>query len=249
MGECSNCGKQIKMTSGEINCPKCHQVAYRCWSCHEPISADNECSACGFFICQSCGVCGRFGCPINNYSIRINSEIPTIDKEVIRKVLKKYFDLKSNAENNRYICPCGVPISYAQGRLRNFVLKMTGVTAKNEDDSKLFKERLNVITNKIVGEKFTISKIKENGAYGQEFRDTAYFLVCQGFLKINFRELKTKKGKLIRYYEEFERIDGKPCQNEQSKTIINPDKKSFVHFCQLNRHKFIKKKGLIDGYS
>ena len=60
MGTCRHCNKEISLKDNEKNCPGCGLAPYKCWNCHESITGETkECVVCNFFICPDCGVCGK----------------------------------------------------------------------------------------------------------------------------------------------------------------------------------------------
>jgi hypothetical protein len=212
MGKCCNCGKQITLKEGNTICPACNEEAYKCWSCLEIITPTKICPACGYYICLNCNSCSP-SCPIENYTERIAQEDSTLNKTLINKILNIYFTLKNNTDNNRFLCSQNVPISYAKSRIRNFLLKLLGHTTKNLEECARFKKRIQIFKEMPVGNIFTISKIKEDGFYGQEYRDAAYYCVCMGILKVQTKERKDTEGNILNYYEEFERLPLMlPCQ-------------------------------------
>lgn len=221
MGKCCNCNRQIKLKEGLTKCPACGEDAYKCWNCHELITAKNECPACGFYVCVKCKECG-LDCPIDIYPKLICTDEPSWDIKLVTAILKKYYELKLNNESNRRICPKGVPSSYAKSKLRNYLLKISGKTTKDAEETALFRKRFANITQKDVGYTYTISQTKEKGFYGQEYRDASYYGVCMGALKINRKPRLNSKKEVIGHYDEFERIPMSPnsiCDKSNDKRI------------------------------
>ena len=89
MGKCINCGKEINLKEGEVNCPSCGQPPYKCWNCNENITGETkECSVCNFFICPSCGCCGK-ECKIQEILIGVRFLNDRKKIEYIYKTIKE----------------------------------------------------------------------------------------------------------------------------------------------------------------
>jgi len=199
MGTCWNCRKEVTLTKEEVKCDNCGEIlTYRCHWCKEWFSVldeltnekRKECQACGYFYCPNCNVCGS-ECPTKEWKDVIKEilgeEIPLEEKS--QKILTLIEDIKLNKEQKS--CIRRVPISYAKGRIKSCYVKMQGFRVKDEEDMKKFEERLNQVLSVDLGELLSVTKSREKGSYGQEFRDVFNFATCLGKLK------KVKKNKII----------------------------------------------------
>jgi hypothetical protein len=85
-----------------------------------------------------------------------------------------------------------------------------------EKDKYAFINRLKEITDIPIGTKLTITKIREEGSYGQEYRDAFNLSVCLGKLKIIWIPSIEEKQE----YALYERIDESPCKFLSKEDVI-----------------------------
>lgn len=127
----------------------------------------------------------------------------------------KYCVVCGNEEdfsNKQSFCSKDNPRTFCKN-INNKYKKISGIDSKNEFDSNKFKERYNQILNISIGKEITIEEIREEGSYGTEYRDALNYSVCKGLIKKYQQKRKSPKTNQLRYYEVFERIDGKGCIN------------------------------------
>ena len=91
-------------------------------------------------------------------------------------------------------------------------MRLKGLSTKNKEDAEAFGERFTKIINFPISKTWTINKEKEEGQYGIELREVSNLAICMGKAKKVKKELKNKVGEVIRIYEEFERVETKPCK-------------------------------------
>ena len=103
-----------------------------------------------------------------------------------------------------------VLISYAKNRIKSLLAKVEGFRVKDEVDKEAFLKRMDEITETNLGIELKISKVREDGSYGQEYRDVFNLLVCLGKLKIEKKSFE-KEGEKIEY-DAYIRIQGEPCK-------------------------------------
>ena len=197
MGKCWNCKKEITLKDEEVRCDNCGKIVnYQCQSCHRWFSIYDEkkkeklkeCKICGYFVCPYCGTCsidcekGLWQTEINKIlapEINYNS-IPNL-QDKINRLMSFIEDIKINKEQKK--CPRGVPITYAKGRIKSCVARMLGYRIKSDSDLNKFKERVEEVLDKPLGEKLTINTSREDGNYGQEYRDVFNYCICEGILR------------------------------------------------------------------
>ena len=268
MGTCFNCKEEISLKDGEVNCPSCGEPPYQCWNCKADITGETkECKVCHFFVCPSCGVCGK-DCTLLDL-IR-----ETRDMGHRERVEYIYNSIQSPERKN---CPKGIPISYAHCKLRNMALRLQKVLKKNDQDAEAFEERFVKIKRFLPGTKWTITSEKEDGQYGIELREVSNLAVCMGMAKKQKIIKRNSDGKIIKEYEEFERVEEDACPKhnfdklaskycykckktfplevescpeckyskgkDEEQPIKLQIRKSKIHFCSLNRNEFVKKEG------
>ncbi len=210
MGTCFNCKKEISLKDGEVNCPSCGEPPYKCWNCQADITGETkECDVCNFFICPSCSVCGK-DCILHDLIVS------TRDMGHRERVEYIYKSIKSP---DRRTCHNGVPISYGHGKLRNMALRLEGFIKKNEADTFAFGERFKKIDGYLLGKKWTITSEKEDGQYGIEWREISNLAVCMGKAKKEKKIQKNSDGRIIKEYEEYERIETEPCGNQNNEKL------------------------------
>ena len=225
MGTCWNCGTQITLGEERTNCDVCGDILYyKCNNCKEGFEVKDKktkkklkvCKLCGYFSCPKCGICS-WTCPRYSWEKEIYKillpEITTVQfPNLYEKVTKivKYFEEEKGGQEQR-VCPeRRVLISYAKNRIKSLLAKVEGFRVKNEHDREAFIKRVNEIVEKQTGTELKISEIREEGSYGQEYRDAFNLLVCLGKLKIIQKEFE-KNGEKIKY-DAYIRIDGTPCK-------------------------------------
>jgi hypothetical protein len=242
MGTCWNCNTQINLGEERTKCDVCGSILfYHCNSCGKKFEiADKktkrklkECKLCGYFICPECGVCS-WSCAKYQWEKEVlkilRPEItiancPTLMQKV--KDIIKYFE-EEKGGNEQRVCPeRGVLISYAKGRIKNLLAKVEGFRVKNEKDRDLFLKRLDEITKKDIGTELKISDIREEGSYGQEYRDAFQLLVCLGKLKI-VKKIFQKEKEVISY-EVYVRCEKEPCKLLSKEDLI-------INECKEKKH-------------
>lgn len=225
-GGCWNCGSHINLKNGETTCGYCDaEIAFPCNNCHKTFFVKDKktekqrkmCRVCGYFICPFCNVC-KFDCQKFTWKTEIfkilKKTIPigqfsTLSKSV-DEIVEYIEGIKISIDKKS--CHRGVPISYGKGKIKKLLKRIKGFQTKNENDKLKFNERLTEATNKEIGNVLTVTKIRENGSYGQEFRDALNLLVCMGKYKITNVKNEDKE------YSLFERGAFSKCQ------YFDPDK-------------------------
>jgi hypothetical protein len=140
----------------------------------------------------------------------------------IEKITNMIEQIKLKKEHKD--CPAKVPISYAKGRIKYSAGRTQGYRNK-KGDSTVFLERMNIIENMNVGDEFIIDDIREQGVYGQEYRDSANYGVCLGKLSVEYKQ--NKQGK---EYSLFKRVDKNQCKHLDVKDIV-------IDYCQSCKKK------------
>ena len=232
MGTCWKCNKQVSPQEGQTRCDNCQSIIYyHCNNCSEGFNIIDkeakekliECKVCGYFICPHCSVC-YWKCKKNEWQKEVLKilvkDIPISKFPTLPKLANEIVDFikECKISRERKTCPNGVPISYSKGRIKNLWAKVEGFRIKNENDRDEFVKRIKEATDIPIGSEITINKIREDGNYGQEYRDALNLLVCMGRFKI-----KWKKDKEDNDYCVFIRDDcGKcPCIANESVIIIS----------------------------
>lgn len=219
MGTCWNCQTQVTLTPEQTKCDNCGEIlVYRCNNCKEEFLVEDkehklkECKLCGYFYCPHCGVCS-WKCKKYNWQTEIMKilapEFSFMKYPVLEDKIKRIISYLENEKvsNERKECIRNVPITYAKGRIKSLLFRSEGFGIKNENDRQAFVKRMNEIGTVDIGTKLTISKIRENGSYGQEYRDAFNLLVCLGKLKITWQINKDGIE-----YALYERVEEAPCQ-------------------------------------
>ena len=205
MGTCWNCNTEITLGEERTKCDVCGCVLfYKCNSCKLEFKIEDkntkkklkECKLCGYFICPNCNICSI---TCNKYEwereilMILKPEITQGNHpELIEKIkhIIKYFEEEKGGQEQR-VCPeRKVLISYAKNRIKGLLAKVEGFRIKNIEDKNAFLKRLDEVTEKPIGSELKISEIREDGSYGQEYRDAFNLLVCLGRLKIEKNYLK-----------------------------------------------------------
>jgi len=232
MGTCWKCNTQITLKEEYVKCDSCGKIVnYQCHSCKNwfPIydekikSKIKECGICGFFVCEYCGICGKF-CEKDLWQAQIMKILsPEINYQNIKNLQNKINSLLTFIEeikisHDKKQCPKGVPITYAKNRIKSCVARMKGFRVKSKEDENKFNERAEEILDIPLGEKLTINISREDGSYGQEFRDVFNYLICLGKLKKQ-KVIKDFDGE-EREIEVYRRIEDGQCPNLDLKDLI-----------------------------
>ncbi len=242
MGTCWNCNTQITLGEDRSECDNCGSIIfYHCNKCTTKFEVLDkktkkklkECKLCGYFICPHCGMCS-YKCIRYSWEKEILKilmpEVTQISCPNILLKIKKiitYFEKEKGGQEQR-VCPHrGVLISYAKNRIKGLLAKVEGFRVKNKNDRDAFLNRLKEVTNKPIGKELKITDVREEGSYGQEYRDAFNLLVCLGKLKIIKKSFK-KNNKNIEY-EVYIRCDKEPCNLLSNEDLI-------VNECQNKKH-------------
>jgi len=211
MGKCYKCGTEVTLSENNTKCPYCKTtLSYPCWNCKQwfEVADENgnkrkECPVCKFFYCPNCSICGS-NCKKRSWEQWLyDKELPRDLKKII-----EYFGIqKVGAEEKR--CPREVGISYGKGKIKTCILKVKGYKSKNQNDTNAFAKRLDEISSIPIGISTTITKIRQEGTYGQEYRDAFNLGICLGLFKIERKPNPDNEGVDIQM---FTRIDGQPCE-------------------------------------
>jgi hypothetical protein len=231
MSKCINCGNDFTLKNKETRCDTCKEiVGFYCWCCKKPFEVIDEkgnkikeCKYCGFFKCPECNMCGE-KCPTPEYKKQIYKLLITppklfdITENETREVIRNKINLIINFFENmivtyqRKMCHRNVPISYAKQRIKYALSRMRNELCKNKEDQDKFLARFNKIKNTQIGCDFNLTQIRENGEYGQEYKDLLNACVCLGLLEIEQKKTYTNKGQIKRKYWSYKRINGLPCE-------------------------------------
>lgn len=242
MGTCWNCNTQITLAEEQTTCDSCGSIIYyKCNSCKEEFKVEDrktkkklkECKLCGYFFCPSCGVCS-WSCSRYTWEKEILQILsPEVTQgnciNIVEKVreIVNYFEEEKGGKERRVCTERGVLISYAKNRIKTLLAKVEGFRVKNKDDRDAFIKRLEETTDKDIGTELKISDVKEDGSYGQEYRDAFNLLVCMGKLKI-VKKSFIKNNETIEY-DSYIRIDGVPCKLLSTDNLI-------INECQNKNH-------------
>ncbi len=242
MGSCWNCNTEITLGEERTKCDVCGNVIfYRCNNCKEEFKVLDketkkklrECKICGYFICPHCSICS-LNC--NKYEWEreilkiLRPEItqgnqPTLLDKV--KKIRKYFEYEKGGKENRVCSERGVLISYAKNRIKSLLAKSEGFRVKDGEDKNAFIKRIEEITAKELNTELKISEVREDGSYGQEYRDAFNLLVCLGKLKIVKKSFE-KDGE-IRKYDSYIRCEKEPCHLLSKDDLI-------INECKNQKH-------------
>jgi len=138
--------------------------------------------------------------------------------------------------NQKKFCPRGVPKTYAKIKNKVMAKKIENVgSLRSEEDNKAFLKRFDEISDSKIGEHFTIEGCRKDGYHGQEDREVFNLLICHG--KISKKQIN-KPGKPGEYYEVFERVEEKRCNQCDITSIL----KKKTDFCKLPIKEFKEKR-------
>lgn len=233
MSKCWYCGTEFTLKNEDIKCDECKKIVnFQCHSCHNWFSIHDEktkdkikqCGICGFFPCPHCGTCGQY-CEKDLWQTEIMKIIaPEITYQKIPNLQEKINKLLSYIEeikisHDRRTCPKNVPISYAKQRIKSCIVRIKGYRVKNERDRQKFMERMEEILDKVLGTRLTINQSREDGSYGQEYRDIFNYCICLGKLK---KEIIRKEiDNEIVEIEVYHRIEDGQCPNLNLTNLIS----------------------------
>lgn len=233
MGTCWNCNIQLTLGEDRTNCDNCGSIIfYNCNNCGEKFEVLDkktkkklkECKLCGYFICPSCKVCS-WSCSKYSWEKEILKILrPEITQATHPNILEKtkaivkYFEEERGGQERRVCTERGVLISYAKNRLKSLLAKMEGFRVKNEGDRDAFIERMNELLEKPIGTELKISEVREEGSYGQEYRDAFNLLVCLGKLQIVKKSFKINDEKVE--YDAYVRCDKPSCKLLSNEDLI-----------------------------
>lgn len=227
MGTCYNCNVQVTLKDEETKCDNCGVILrYWCNTCKQAFDVEdeitnkklNECKTCSFFYCPNCGVCSP-DCEKREWAEKIkeilgNHFYSTLNgTEILQKIIQYIEEIK--LRRDRKTCPKGVPITYAKNRIKSIFVRMKGFRVKSIQDQKAFELKLTELSNLNVGKQITISQIREEGSYGQEYRDVLNYCLCLGLFKVTYKLNEQKKE-----YALFERTEGEGCKFLDIKNLI-----------------------------
>jgi len=98
------------------------------------------------------------------------------------------------------------------------VVRMKGYRVKDEEDMKIFSDRVEEVMDKNIGELLTVNNSREKGSYGQEMRDVFNYCICLGMLE------KLKVRKIIdgeeKEFEAYKRVANSSCDFLDIKDLI-----------------------------
>ena len=216
IGGCWKCGKQLNLTDDQTNCDNCGSIIkWNCNACSKSFEVKDKesnkklqvCKICGYFVCPYCGVC-FWNCD----KFKWQKEILNILKQDIpigqfpslmlrvNEIVEYIESIKTSID--RKTCVRDVPISYSKGKIKSLAARAEGFRVKNETDRKRFLDRIDETTEKDIGTEITVDGIREDGSYGQEYRDALNMLVCLGKYKIKWLKNKDDKEYCVFVREE-----------------------------------------------
>lgn len=215
-GGCWKCHTQITLKDEQVKCDKCGTlIRWWCNSCKKPFDIIDkvtnkklqECKICGFFKCPHCGVCS-WNCDKFNWQKKILEilkqdipigQFPSLPKRVT-EIVEYVESIKTSID--RKTCVRNVPISYSKGKIKSLAARAEGFRVKNINDMQSFKKRIREATDMEIDTAITVNNIREDGSYGQEYRDALNMLVCLGKFKIEWRKNKEDKEYCVFVREE-----------------------------------------------
>jgi len=229
MGCCNNCKKEIHLDKNdtEKKCPGCGENPYICWKCGTELELKEleECPLCHYFICKCGGIIGGVmgtltcgpSCKMNQIVgdslasdpllfLRGSGLDPIKVAKMVRYLVSTGANEVSNPPEKR--CYRGIGISYRE-KLTHARLKMLPGNARSNEETRLYKSRLDNIIKYPIGYKWIIDSKKNDGEYGVEFRDASNMAVCFGYCK---KEFITPEGISKRQYAQYTREDGEKCE-------------------------------------
>ena len=233
MGNCWNCNTQITLGEKRTHCDVCGNIIfYYCNNCSYKFEILDkktkkrlkECKLCGHFICPNCGVCS-WSCDKYKWEKEVLKILrPEITQgnfpNLLDKTTKivKYFEEEKGGQEHK-VCPeRGVLLSYAKNRIKSLLAKVEGFRVKDKEDKDAFIKRMNEIIAKEIGTELKISEVREDGSYGQEYRDAFNLLVCLGKLEIVKKSFK--KDDEIIAYDSYIRYEKEPCKLLSKEDLI-----------------------------
>jgi hypothetical protein len=250
MGTCWSCNTELSLTKDGTHCDSCGSIIYyKCNSCKKSFEVINkknkrklkECKLCGYFLCPHCGECS-WSCLKHEWEKEIlkimkpeitQGTLPVVFDKI--KSIVNYMENEKAGKENR-VCPKRrVPISYAKNRIKSLLAKVKGFRVKNKKDSDAFINRMEEVTDTPIGTELKISEIRENGSYGQEYRDAFNLSVCMGRLEIVKKSFIKNDIKII--YEVYKRCEKKTCQMLNINELI-------INVCPNTKHNGNKRFGL-----
>ncbi len=211
---------------------------YHCNNCKQRFDVEDkktkkklsECKLCVYFKCPYCAICSwscdKYGWEKDILKI-LRPEITQGNNPIILNKVKEIVDLFETIRGGKERRVCserGVLISYAKNRIKSLLAKVEGFRIKDELDREAFLNRLSEVTDKEIGTELKISEVRENGSYGQEYRDAFNLSVCLGKLKIEKKSFE-KNGEKIRY-DVYIRIERSPCKYLAKDNLIINECKS-----------------------
>jgi hypothetical protein len=222
MGNCMSCGRSINLKEGEETCPNCGKNPYICWNCGREITgSEKECPVCHFYTCPGCGRCGK-NCARPFLIIKCAGM--SVEQIVDYVMLWKSGKMRGN-------CHKGVPLSYAKGKLKTFALKLQGFRVKSDDDLEAFEKKFEEIKEFPIGKTWTVNFIKDNGTYGQEYREASNLAVCMGLA------VKEKAEKDGHEYYRYRRENREQCPYANwDKLVVKQCPKCKKTYSFLNSH-------------
>lgn len=226
MSKCWNCGSEITLKEEDVKCDNCGKIVnFSCNYCHKWFSIYNEqikekikeCGVCGYFVCPNCGTCSQ-DCQKELWQTEITKILspeityltfPSLQKK-INRILEYIEEIKLNKE--QVVCPeRKVSITYAKNRIKSCIVRTEGYRCKNLLDIQKFKERIKEIMDVELGTQLTINQSREEGSYGQEYRDVFNLCICQGILKKEI--IKKRIESELKEIEVWRRVEIGRCPN------------------------------------
>jgi len=228
MGTCWSCNKQVSLSKEQTKCDTCGETLfYSCNNCKNEFTVENknqkllECKLCGYFFCPNCGVCS-YNCKRYIWQDTIMKilapEFSFMKYPILKSKIEKIINyiIEEKTSNKRKECINNIPITYAKGRIKSLMVKLDGFRVKNIKDRDAFVKRVQELTDRVIGFKTTISNIREEGSYGQEYRDAFNLLVCLGKMQITWIPATEDKPE----YALYERVDNSPCKYLSKEELV-----------------------------
>jgi len=232
MGICWNCNSEVILKEEETRCDRCKEIVrYWCNCCKQPFDVQDkknkklkECKWCYFFICPNCFTCSPTCSKYKHKEIirkYLNGLIPINKYGELDKASQKIIDYFEKIKNtlDKTTCSFGVPKTYAKEKIKGILARMNGFKTKSKSDQLAFEERYEETLDKPLGFKYTIKQVREDGSYGQEYRDVFNLCVCLGKLKYKKEKFKNEKGIEIEF-DSWTRVEDGSCPNFDDKELI-----------------------------
>lgn len=232
MGICWNCGNEAILKEEETRCDRCKVIVrYWCNGCKQPFDVQDkknkkqrECKWCYFFVCPNCSACSPTCSKYKHKEIvrKYLNGLVAIDKyEELDKVSQKIVDYFEKIRNSldKTSCIFGVPKTYAKEKIKGILARMEGFKTKSKTDQIAFEKRYEETLDKPLGFKFTIKQAREDGTYGQEYRDVFNLCVCLGKLKYKKESFKNDKEIEIEF-DTWIRVQDNRCINFDNLELI-----------------------------